>query len=115
MAAYPEVHPEAASPAADIDNLKRKLDAGASMALTQFFFDNDDFLRFRDACAKAGITAPIHPGILPVENFAKMLNFAGALPGGGAGVDAQGLRAGGDAGGGVSAVGLDRQRADATR
>ena len=51
------------------------------MALTQFFFDNEDFLRFRDACAKAGITAPIHPGILPVENFAKMLNFAGALPG----------------------------------
>ena len=71
------MHPEAASPAADIDNLKRKLDAGASMALTQFFFDTGDFLRFRDACAKAGITAPVHPGILPVENFAKMLNFAG--------------------------------------
>ncbi len=71
------MHPEAASPAADIENLKRKLDAGASMALTQFFFDNGDFLRFRDACAKAGITAPVHPGILPVENFAKMLNFAG--------------------------------------
>ena len=47
------------------------------MALTQFFFDTTDFLRFRDACAAAGITAPIHPGILPVENFAKMLNFAG--------------------------------------
>ena len=77
VAAYPEMHPEAASPAADIDNLKRKLDAGASCALTQFFFDNEDFLRFRDACARAGITAPVHPGILPVENFGKMLNFAG--------------------------------------
>lgn len=76
VAAYPEVHPEAASPAADIDNLKRKLDAGATSAITQFFFENDTFLRFRDACAKAGITAPIRPGILPVENFAKMVNFA---------------------------------------
>ena len=76
VAAYPEVHPEAVSPAADVENLKRKLDAGASMALTQFFFENESFLRFRDACAKAGITAPIHPGILPVENFGKMLNFA---------------------------------------
>jgi methylenetetrahydrofolate reductase (NADPH) len=77
VAAYPEVHPEAVSPQADIDNLKRKLDAGASAAISQFFFDNADFLRFRDACARAGITAPILPGILPVENFAKMLNFAG--------------------------------------
>ena len=77
VAAYPEVHPEASSPEADIDNLKRKLDAGAATAITQFFFENEDFLRFRDACAKAGITAPIQPGILPVENFAKMLNFAG--------------------------------------
>jgi methylenetetrahydrofolate reductase (NADPH) len=76
VAAYPEVHPEAASPAADIENLKRKLDAGANAALTQFFFDTEDFLRFRDACAKAGIAAPIHPGVLPVENFGKMLNFA---------------------------------------
>ena len=76
VAAYPEVHPDAASPVADIDNLKRKLDAGASTALTQFFFENEDFLRFRDACARAGIAAPIHPGILPVENFGKMLNFA---------------------------------------
>lgn len=76
VGAYPEAHPEAASPAADIDNLKRKIDAGASTAITQFFFDNEVFLRFRDACAKAGITAPIVPGILPVENFGKMLNFA---------------------------------------
>ena len=77
VAAYPEAHPEAVSLAADIDNLKRKIDAGASNAITQFFFHNADFLRFRDACAKAGISAPIFPGILPVENFAKMLNFAG--------------------------------------
>jgi methylenetetrahydrofolate reductase (NADPH) len=77
VAAYPEKHPEALSHAADIDNRKRKIDAGAANAITQFFFDNEDFLRFRNACAAAGITAPIHPGILPVENFAKMLNFAG--------------------------------------
>lgn len=76
VAAYPEKHPEARDLAADIDNLKRKLDAGASNAITQFFFDNEDFLRFRDACARAGITAPIHPGILPVETFSKMVNFA---------------------------------------
>ena len=77
VAAYPEKHPEAASLDADIDNLKRKIDAGAANAITQFFFENEDFLRFRDACAKAGIAAPIIPGILPVENFAKMANFAG--------------------------------------
>ncbi len=76
VGAYPEAHPEALSLAADIDNLKRKLDAGASTAITQFFFENETFLRFRDACARAGITAPIVPGILPVENFGKMLNFA---------------------------------------
>lgn len=76
VGAYPETHPEAVSAAEDIDNLKRKLDAGASTAITQFFFDNDVFLRFRDACVAAGITAPIVPGILPVENFGKMLNFA---------------------------------------
>ena len=77
VAAYPEVHPEAESAVADIDNLKRKLDAGATSAITQFFFENETFLRFRDACAKAGISAPIRPGILPVENFGKMVNFAG--------------------------------------
>jgi len=76
VAAYPEKHPEAASLAADIDNLKRKIDAGAAMAITQFFFETEDFLRFRDACAAAGIAAPIVPGVLPVENFAKMTNFA---------------------------------------
>jgi len=56
--------------------LKRKIDAGAADAITQFFFDNATFLRFRDACAKAGISATIMPGILPVENFEKMRRFA---------------------------------------
>jgi methylenetetrahydrofolate reductase (NADPH) len=77
VAAYPEKHPEAVSLESDIDNLKRKVDAGATRAITQFFFENEDFLRFRDACASAGIGVPIVPGVLPVENFAKMLNFAG--------------------------------------
>jgi len=76
VSAYPETHPEAASPQADIDMLKRKIDAGATDAITQFFFDNADFLRFRDACARAGVTATIMPGILPVENFDKMRRFA---------------------------------------
>lgn len=76
VSAYPEKHPEAASLASDIDNLKRKLDAGATSAITQFFFEIEDFLRFRDLCADAGITAPIVPGVLPVEDFGKMLNFA---------------------------------------
>jgi methylenetetrahydrofolate reductase (NADPH) len=76
VAAYPEKHPEAPDLAADIEHLKRKVDAGASNVITQFFFDTDDFLRFRDACAAAGIAVPIIPGVLPVENFAKMTNFA---------------------------------------
>jgi len=76
VAAYPETHPEALSPEADIENLKRKIDAGADKAITQFFFDNEAFYRFRDKCEKAGIEAPIVPGILPIENFAKMRNFA---------------------------------------
>ena len=76
VAAYPEVHPEASSPQADIDHLKRKLDAGATGAITQLFFENETFYRFRDACAAAGITAPIVPGILPVEDFDKTVRFA---------------------------------------
>ncbi|SDZ89707.1 methylenetetrahydrofolate reductase [NAD(P)H] [Rubrimonas cliftonensis] len=76
VGAYPEKHPEAADQRADIDHLKRKLDAGAENAITQFFFENATFLRFRDACAKAGIDAPIIPGVLPVENFVKMRHFA---------------------------------------
>lgn len=76
VAAYPEVHPEAPSAALDLENLKRKLDAGASRAITQFFYDIGVFLRFRDRCAAAGIGAPIVPGILPITRFPQVLRFA---------------------------------------
>jgi methylenetetrahydrofolate reductase (NADPH) len=76
VAAYPETHPEVASPAADLDNLKRKVDAGASRAITQFFFDPAVFLRFRDRVAAAGIAVPLVPGIMPVTNFASVQRFA---------------------------------------
>jgi len=76
VAAYPETHPEAASPAADLDNLKRKIDAGARRAITQFFFEVDHYLRFRDSARAAGIAAPIVPGVLPVGNFAQTKKFA---------------------------------------
>jgi methylenetetrahydrofolate reductase (NADPH) len=76
VAAYPEVHPEATSRDADLDNLKRKIDAGASRAITQFFFDSDIFLRFRDRCVAAGIAAPIVPGVLPITRFPQVLRFA---------------------------------------
>jgi methylenetetrahydrofolate reductase (NADPH) len=78
VAAYPDVHPEASSAEADMDNLKRKIDAGANRAITQFFFDADLYLRFRDQAVAAGIEAPIVPGILPISNFASLLRFAGA-------------------------------------
>lgn len=76
VAAYPEVHPEAANPLADLDILKRKLDAGASRAITQFFFDVDVFLRFRDLAAAAGIDSAIVPGILPITRFPQLERFA---------------------------------------
>lgn len=76
VAAYPEVHPDAASASADLDNLKRKIDAGATRAITQFFFSPDAFLRFRDAAAAAGIDAPIIPGILPVSNVSQTRRMA---------------------------------------
>ncbi|MEO7386778.1 MAG: methylenetetrahydrofolate reductase [Gammaproteobacteria bacterium] len=76
VAAYPEGHPEAPDSAFDLDNLKRKLDAGANRAITQFFYDTENFLRFRDRCADRGIVAPIVPGILPIAKFRQMLNFA---------------------------------------
>ncbi|WP_374415007.1 methylenetetrahydrofolate reductase [NAD(P)H] [Novosphingobium colocasiae] len=70
VAAYPEVHPEALSAEADLDNLKRKLDAGATRAITQFFFSTDAYFRFLDKVLAAGISAPILPGIMPVTSFA---------------------------------------------
>jgi methylenetetrahydrofolate reductase (NADPH) len=76
VGAYPEPHPEARYKDADVDWLKRKIDAGASAAITQFFFDSDIFLQFRDRCVKAGITAPIIPGILPIENWDNTKKFA---------------------------------------
>ncbi len=76
VAAYPETHPEAQSPEQDLENLKRKLDAGATRAITQFFFDTDRYLRFRDRCTAAGIDAVIVPGILPITRFPQMLRFA---------------------------------------
>lgn len=76
VAAYPEVHPEAPSAQFDLENLRAKLDAGASRAITQFFFDTDIFLRFRDRCAAAGIRASVVPGILPITRFPHMLRFA---------------------------------------
>lgn len=76
VAAYPETHPEAKSPEQDLANLKRKLDAGATRAITQFFFDTDCYLRFRDRCAAVGINAVIVPGILPITRFPQMLRFA---------------------------------------
>lgn len=76
VAAYPEAHPEAPSLAFDLENLKRKLDAGATRAITQFFFDVDVFLRFRDRAAAAGIESPIVPGILPITRFPQLQRFA---------------------------------------
>lgn len=85
VAAYPEPHPEAADAQADVAHLKRKFDAGADSAITQFFFDVESFLRFRDRCAAAGITKKIIPGILPVENWRNLRRFAArcgaSLPG----------------------------------
>lgn len=76
VATYPEVHPEAKSAQADLLNLKRKVDAGANRAITQFFFDVESYLRFRDRCVSAGIDVEIIPGILPVSNFKQAKKFA---------------------------------------
>ena len=78
VAAYPEMHPQARSAAADIDFLLQKFEAGAERAITQFFFDPTVFLKFRDRATQAGIVRPIVPGILPIGNFQKMLGFAKA-------------------------------------
>jgi len=76
VAAYPECHPDSVDVAADLDNLKRKIDAGANRAISQFFFSPEAFFRFRDAAAAAGIGAEIVPGILPVSNVAQTRKFA---------------------------------------
>ncbi|HTB87522.1 MAG TPA: methylenetetrahydrofolate reductase [NAD(P)H] [Steroidobacteraceae bacterium] len=76
VAAYPEGHPESGTVEADLENLRRKVDAGARRAITQFFFETDLFLRYRDRCAAAGIKASIVPGILPITRFPQLLRFA---------------------------------------
>jgi len=76
VAAYPEGHPESGSVDADLENLRRKIDAGAGRAITQFFFDTDVFLRYRDRCSAAGIGINIVPGILPITRFPQLLRFA---------------------------------------
>jgi len=76
VAAYPEIHPSAISAQHDLDNLKRKLDAGATRAITQYFFDGGLFLDFLDRALAAGITAPIVPGIMPVSNYAQAVKFS---------------------------------------
>jgi methylenetetrahydrofolate reductase (NADH) len=76
VAAHPEVHPDARSPQADLENLKRKQDAGAARGITQFFFDPQVFLRFRDTAVKAGVSMPLVPGILPVTNFQQVQKFS---------------------------------------
>jgi methylenetetrahydrofolate reductase (NADPH) len=77
VAAYPEVHPEASSAGFDLQTLKRKMDAGASRAITQFFYDTSLFLKFRDRCVAAGIETPIVPGILPITSLKQVVRFAG--------------------------------------
>jgi len=76
VAAYPETHPAAISPKADLDNLKRKLDAGATRAITQYFFEAEVYLRFMDRALACGIAAPVVPGIMPVSNFAQAVKFS---------------------------------------
>jgi len=76
VAGYPETHQEASSPQADLENLRRKCDAGGDVIVTQLFYDNADFFRFRDACDRLGIRPPIVPGVMPVTNFAQIRRIA---------------------------------------
>ena len=76
VAGYPEMHPESPSLNADLDNLKAKVDAGATRIITQFFFDNDHYLRFIERVRDAGIWCPVVPGLVPIHNFAQVAGFA---------------------------------------
>jgi methylenetetrahydrofolate reductase (NADH) len=78
VAAYPEFHPRATSPAMDIENFKRKIEAGANSAITQFFFNSDAYFRFIEACDKSSIRIPIIPGITPIMNYQKLMQFSTA-------------------------------------
>ncbi len=78
VAAYPEFHPQAASPQQDLEAFKRKVDAGADAAITQYFYNADAYWHFVDACAGAGIAVPIVPGIMPIQSFSKLARFSDA-------------------------------------
>jgi len=78
VAAYPEVHPQAANGLVDLENFKRKVDAGANYAITQYFFDANAYFHFVDSCRKAGVQIPIIPGIMPISNYAKLCRFSKA-------------------------------------
>lgn len=77
VAAYPEFHPESSSAAKDIEHFKRKVEAGANSAITQYFYNADAYFRFLDSCEKAGITVPIVPGIMPIYNYTQLARFSG--------------------------------------
>ena len=115
VAAYPEKHPQSPDWQAEIDNLKRKIDAGARRAITQMFFANDDYYRLRDRAAAAGIAAPIIPGIQPIHSFKQVAGFASRC---GAEIPAvlakrfEGLEAGTDDHASVAAEALDEQVGD---
>ena len=79
VAAYPEMHPQAASPAADFENFRRKVEAGADAALTQLFYNADAYFDFMERCAKAGIKIPVVPGIMPITGYANMVRFCDGL------------------------------------
>jgi len=78
VACYPEYHPQAASPAADLANFKRKIDAGANSAITQYFYNTDAYFRFVESCEDIGIKVPIVPGVMPISNFTQLARFSDA-------------------------------------
>lgn len=77
VAAYPEFHPEARSPASDLEHFKRKVDAGANAAITQYFYNADAYFRFMDQCGALGISIPVVPGVMPIYNFTQLSRFSG--------------------------------------